>query len=317
VPRELAPKLFDLLRQHFRDDPAVEVITERRDAERRRRGERRGQPARANAEDDRRRVRSQHGRRVADRRAAAVQLDAPWPALPRKARQHAPALRFIERLEPSRERAEDVDTARLVHRFQAGESDVFALLYMRYFDRVYSYLRAVLNDPHEAEDAAQQVFTGLLRSLQSYERRQQPFRAWLFVIVRNQALNLLRDRSRIKTEDPLELAERREQGTENAELPVLDWMLDTELTMFIERLPSAQRQVLLMRFMLDLTTSEIAQILGRAPADVRKLQHRALMYLRDRLSVLGRAPRREPRRGAYHRPRQAVVLRERRFALRA
>lgn len=224
-------------------------------------------------------------------------------------------LRFVERLEPTGEQAEDADTARLVHRFQAGEADVFAALYMRYFDRVYAYLRAMLNDPHEAEDAAQQIFASLLCSLSSYERRAQPFRAWLFVIVRNHALNVLRGRARVEVEDPLELSGRRESRAEPVDLPILDWMLDSELTMFIERLPSAQRQVLLLRFMLDLNTSEIAQMMGRSPADVRKLQHRALLYLRQRLTRLGRAPRPERRQGAYHRPRQAVVLRERRFAL--
>jgi hypothetical protein len=71
-----------------------------------------------------------------------------------------------------------------------------------------------------------------------------------------------------------------------------------------------------MRFMLDLETAEIAEVLDRTAVDVRKLQHRALAFLRERLTQVGRAPRREARRSAWHRPRQAIVLRTRRFVLR-
>jgi hypothetical protein len=55
-------------------------------------------------------------------------------------------------------------------------------------------------------------------------------------------------------------------------------------------------------------------MLGRSPEDVRNLQARALAFLRVRLTALGRGPQRA--RGALvRRPKQAPVLRMRRFAL--
>jgi RNA polymerase sigma-70 factor (ECF subfamily) len=217
----------------------------------------------------------------------------------------------------SEELAEDRDTARLVTRIQAGDRDQFATLYQRYFDRVYAYLRLVLRDSHEAEDVTQQVFVEIFEALPRYERRRQPFRAWLFTIVRNQGVSQLRKSNRLDLTAPEKLLEQTDgTTTEGNGGRVIEWISDEDLMLFVERLPLAQRQVLLLRFMLDLNANEIAKILERTPESVRILQHRALRFLEQRLVALGREPRnrRRARMSNYLRP--ANVLRSRRFALR-
>jgi hypothetical protein len=137
-------------------------------------------------------------------------VDVAGRELPRKARDHAEQIVFFERLEPSTQALEDIDTARLVARVQAGSHAEFATLYARYFDRVYGYLRVALRDQDEAEDAAQQVFLKVFERVHSYRRQRQPFRAWLFVIVRNQAPDVLRLRARVDVREPDELARVRD-----------------------------------------------------------------------------------------------------------
>ncbi|HEX2015698.1 MAG TPA: sigma-70 family RNA polymerase sigma factor [Solirubrobacteraceae bacterium] len=315
VPRDLAPKLHEALRRHFRGDPGIEVIVERRDSDRRQLPERRTTiDADRSPKSERRRVVGAAGRRVAEQRAPVVALAA--PSLPRKVLAHAAGLTFVERLEPSTEEAEDRDTARLVARFQAGDEEVFALLYARYFDRVYGYVRLLLHQAGEAEDVTQQVFLKLLSALAGYERREQPFRAWLFVIVRNHALSHLRTTGRLEPVDPLELNRRLDATAYDPPLDALQWVSDRELLLLVERLPLAQRQVLMLRYMLDLTPTEIGGVLGRAPGDVRILQHRALAFLRERLTSLGRDSKRLGRQASMRRGvHEAVVLRSRRFAL--
>jgi RNA polymerase sigma-70 factor (ECF subfamily) len=316
VPVDLAPKLHELLRRHFRADPAIEVVVESRSHERRSGVERRvaaPDARRILASEERRVIRSVSGRRVADRRAASVRVDG--PPLPRKARPYRERLAFVELIAPAGQELEDLDTARLVTRIQAGDRDGFALLYMRYFDRVYSYLNILLGDPHAAEDAAQQVFLQLLQALPGYERRRQPFRAWLFVIVRNLALKQLRKSGRLEVVDPVELNRRRELSVDDSDLRALEWVSDRDLTLLVERLPLAQRQVLMLRFMLGLQHREIASVLGRSETDVTVLQSRALRFLRERLTALGRAPEHGRRSRMTNRAQKAHVLRRRRFAL--
>lgn len=313
VPRELASVLHEVLRRHFLYEPGIEVIVERRAGDRRSPGERRSSlDARPGV--DRRAIRGSAGRRAGERRATLVGVDQ--PQLPRKARRFAAEIVFVERLEPATPRAEDLDSDRIVARIQGGEAEAFSLLYARYYDRVYSYLRIVLGDVHEAEDGAQQVFVNVLRALPEYEPRA-PFRGWLFVIVRNHALALLKRRSRVELVDPDLLSNDYEAETsvEFFDRSALGWITDRELLMFVERLPLPQRQVLLLRYFADLPHAEIARILGRSSEDVRILAHRALNQLRRRLTTVGHAASRTRRAPVVRCRDQAFILRRRRFAL--
>jgi RNA polymerase sigma-70 factor (ECF subfamily) len=315
VPRDLAPRLHEPLRRHFADDPALEVVVERRGRERRTPQDRRSGTGRPidPPSAERRLIRSETGRRVADRRACLIEVEP--LALPRRARAHADRLVFLERLEPSGQQLEDVDTARLVTRIQGGDRDAFEILYLRYFDRVYSYLRVALRDRHEAEDVTQQAFVAVLESLPRYERRSQPFRAWMFVIVRRYALSTMQKQSRLDVTDPVQLSQRYESREAPADYAVLDGLSDPDLIMLIERLPLAQRQVLLLRYMLNLTYAEAAEVLDRSIDDIRALHSRARRFLEARLTALGRSPRvgRPERCRTFL--RKAPVLRARRFVL--
>jgi RNA polymerase sigma-70 factor (ECF subfamily) len=209
----------------------------------------------------------------------------------------------------------DEETARLVPLAQSGDSAALAEIYMRHFDNVYAYLRVALNDAQEAEDATQQVFTKVLESLDSYEQRGQPFRAWLFRIARNQAIDHLRKHGRVEVEEPARIELRRAPDS-GADLRALQWTSDGEILMLVERLPAGQRQVIVLRYVLEFSTSEIAEILERSQEAVRQLHSRALRFLEQRLTALGREPcvgsrrlasRAHGRRGAL-RPAHAFTL---------
>ena len=313
VPWELADELHEELRAHFQSDPNIDVVVERRRRERRSGAQRR--ETEIAAVRDHRTIRNAEGRRVGDRRAPVAPIDP--PTLPERVRPHADQLTFVERLEPSDQHHEDLDTARLVTQYQAGDKDVFAEIYMRYFDRVYAYLRMALDDEHAAEDTTQHVFIKVMEALPRYERRTQPLRAWLFTIVRNEALRYLGTRGRLEPTDPLELTSRHEDASKAAPAEAMDalsWISDREILMLIERLPIAQRQVLMLRYMMDLTSADIAAVLGRSSEDVRTLQSRALRFLEQRLTALGRAPhRRQPTIQMTRRRAGAPVLRARRY----
>ena len=288
VPRELAPKLHDELRDFFRGEPGVEAVVERRVGDRRKQPDKRSTETAALVSQDRRKIRNKEGRRVADRRATQV-TTAPV-ALPRKAKPYSDRLVFVERVAPSSQHEEDLDTARLVIRLQAGERQAFSDLYLRYFDRAYGYLRMALKDAHEAEDLAQQAFLKVFESVDRYERRTQPFRAWLFRIVRNAAVDHFRKQESLELEEPAQVQRRREIAADGEGMTdALESLSDRELLFFIEQLPPLQRQVIVMHYMLDMAGVEIADVLGRDPAAVRQLKRRALTSLEGRLAALSRA----------------------------
>ena len=317
VPADLADKLHETLREHFREDPGIQVVVERRREERRSAVGRREASQALTGESERRRVRSASGRRVADRRAMTVGASTP-PPIPRKARRYAERLVFVERLEPAAEPARDADSKRLVIRYQGGEQSAFGELYMRYFNPVYTYAHVALSDHHEAEDVTQQVFIRALSALERYELRPGvPFRGWLFSIARNVVVTAITKRHGVilDTPDQLEALREGEADSGPSVNEALGWLTDSEVAMFVERLPLAQRQVLTLRFMLDLTSEEVAQVLGRTHTSVRKLQSRALSTLSHRLAAIGRTSSRPGPVPVRRRLKPLTVVVRRKFVL--
>ena len=153
----------------------------------------------------------------------------------------------------------------------------FAVLYQRYFARVYRYLRVRLPSEEDAADLTQQVFLKALDALPRYRPCSAPFAAWLFTIVRH----TLADRFRRRPVTlPLEAAR---------EIPV-DYEIDDamlqresfeQLSTLLSGLHPDARDLLALRFAAGLTTSEIATTIGKRPEAVRKSLSRLLQALKE------------------------------------
>lgn len=311
IPRALSP-LEPTLERYYAGR-GIRMIVERR------RGDRRLAARRNDASPRRgpelRRVRNTDGRRAGERRAELV--PAPAPALPLRARACAGQIAFYERVEPTARHSQDLDDARLVIRAQSGECSAFADLYSRNFDPIYNYLRLALRDWHEAEDVAQDVFIKMLKLLPSYEvRSEQPLRVLLFRIARNAAIDHRRKHAPVDCEAPETIDQRREVAAHDGLTALLDRLSDGELAVFLRRLPESQRQVLALRFMVDFTNDEIADVMGISAQAVRNLQHRALGFLRERFKERELQDVRPQRRAAMlRRLRPSPVLIARRVVL--
>lgn len=279
VPRELSAELHEALREHFRDDPAVSVVVEMRRRSRRRLGERRRTDEAPPGAVERRRIQNDRGRRVADRRAATEGVAA--PPLPPELARHGHRLLFLERAEPSDQEKLDAETKRLVARWQSGEEGLFDEIYLRHFGSVYGYAHAALRSGQDAEDAAQDVFVRALEALPGYEIRSAPFRAWLLRIARNVVLDCVRRSKRLLVEDPADLTSRREaMAVQQGQGQVtLDWLSKREVVHRVERLPRGQREVIVLRYLLDMPYEQIAGLTGQTPRAARHLHSRAIELL--------------------------------------
>lgn len=288
VSGNLGSRAERALLRRFEADPAVELIRERRSRGRRRAADRRD---RVRLALDRRQVRNRDGRRVADRRLPAV-LVAP-PQLPTELRRHKDRLLFVRPDRRSAQAEEDLDSARLVIRAQAGEEEAKDRLYLRYADRLYRYFARQFDDDQEAEDATQEVFASIMAALPDFQLSASPVGGWVARIARNLVVSRARAFGPDLAEDPETIRRRLDEEADPAEVAALDWISDSDLFVLIERLTPAQRQVLYLRYKLGFDTAELARVLGRSQASIRQLEHRALRFLRARLTALGRAPARQ------------------------
>ena len=193
-----------------------------------------------------------------------------------------PAFRKVGRPEEGSPRLAHLDRDR--HLVEAAQADParFEALYRKYLAQVYSFAYYELRDHHEAEDATERTFLAALANLGRFQERARPadgdgastFRVWLFQIARN-AIAERRRSLRRHPEAPLEAA-----------VNVAD-PLDVEQTAVrhaeagaaaeaVTHLPDDRRRALILRFVDEMTTQEIAGILGRSEGAVRVLIHRAL-----------------------------------------
>ena len=276
VPPDLA-QLSPRLRQFYRQRPDVEVLVDRRYHRRRIGSERRRSP-RAPAQPGRRTFIRRN--EVERRRGLTGSVAARLP-LPRAASQHAERVLFIEVDAYGGLIAEDLDTAKLVRKAQAGDRGAIEALYVRYYPRVYRYLLTVLGgDHHEAEDVAHDTFASMIRALASYQDTGLPFRRWLFRIARNAALDRLRRGAARLRDVNTALTHRVGQ-----DVSATDAASDQLTIKLADGLPLAQRRVLFLRYSVDATQNEAARLLGTSAEAVRKLESRAKRTLASRLAV--------------------------------
>ncbi len=159
---------------------------------------------------------------------------------------------------------------------QRGDQDAFAALVRMHERRAYAVTRAIVVTHEDAEDAVQEGFLHAYRALDRF-LPDQPFGAWLYRIMANSALDLVRRR---KVRDADELTEMvampfRDPGESDE--------LRTRLSEAIGHLTERQRSVIVMHDVEGFTHGEIGNMLGIPEGTARSDLHHARATLRGLL----------------------------------
>ena len=161
----------------------------------------------------------------------------------------------------------------------------FEALYRKYVAQVYNFALYELRDTHAAEDLTAQVFLRALDGLRGFREQSEPpgssFRVWLFQIARNSVANERR-RVRRHPEAPLDLA-LEAPSPEDVQQAALDRDQLERAWQQIGKLPAERRQALVLRFVEEMSTREIGEVLGRSEGATRVLIHRALQAVARQL----------------------------------
>jgi RNA polymerase sigma-70 factor (ECF subfamily) len=121
-----------------------------------------------------------------------------------------------------------------------------------------------------------------MQHIGNYHDRGLPFSAWLYRIAHNLVANWHRDRSRRKiiSLDDITQWQAPEKGPEF----VTQLMEDKDaLLSAIRRLPAERQELLILKFVEQLSNAEIGDIMGRSEGAIKSLYHRTLLALRDDL----------------------------------
>jgi RNA polymerase sigma-70 factor (ECF subfamily) len=170
----------------------------------------------------------------------------------------------------------------LVQSAKAGDSQAFTQLYDAYLERVYRYVYFHVSDDQAAEDITSQVFLKAWENLDRYQPGGSPFLAWLYTIARHQVIDHYRTRKASVSIDEVAALPAKEDAVDEQVEARFDLQAMRDALQF---LTEEQRQVLILKFIAGLSTSEISKQMGKAEGAIRALQMRALQTLSKYLKV--------------------------------
>ena len=177
----------------------------------------------------------------------------------------------------------DGEEKSIIERAIRGDSSAFGLLYDRYHGQIYRFVYLKVSHREEAEDITHHVFLSAWQNMGGYKDKGFPFSSLLYQIARNKVIDHYRTR---KT--PFDIEDLNE-----ADIPRSETSLDDSIHARFQlasvkealtQLKQDYQDIIIMRYIEELTPSEVARILKKPESTVRVLQHRAIKQLKSLLT---------------------------------
>jgi len=176
----------------------------------------------------------------------------------------------------------DPDDRQLVETIRGGDSDAFEQLVRRKTSKVYSLCYRIIGNPEDAKDISQLVFIKLWENLEKYDARYA-FDTWLYRMVTNVAIDFIRNR-------------QSRDNAVNSNLRLVKTAQDAEQAVVVQRkeveavfndvsavLSPKQKTIFVMNQMEDLSSAEIAKVLGCRESTVRNHLFNARKLMQQQL----------------------------------
>ena len=171
----------------------------------------------------------------------------------------------------------EIEDRELVERVLAGQTDNFRELVDRHQQPIFRFAKGFLGNREDAQDVTQEALVAAFSNLSGYDSSRAAFSTWLFTIVRNRCINLL------KQSRPIALKEL----DSIADVPSADQIASREFSQQLDRalaaLPVEQRSAFVLAEIEELPYAEIARIERTSLGTVKSRIHRAKQRLQSLL----------------------------------
>jgi RNA polymerase sigma-70 factor (ECF subfamily) len=170
---------------------------------------------------------------------------------------------------------DDRDDAALVARCLAGHQDAYEAIVTRYQRGLFNVALRMLGNYEDARDATQNAFVKAYEHLSTFDPDQRFF-SWLFRILKNECLNVLRAR---RPSQPVSLDMPSARGADPVEVQERQRAIQLALM----SLSTEYREVVVLRHYTDLSYDEIATALGIPATKVKSRLYTARQQLSELL----------------------------------
>lgn len=180
----------------------------------------------------------------------------------------------------------DALEARAIAAVKDGDASAYSYLVTKYMRRVVSIAWSISRNADDAEDLAQEAFVKAYQTIGRF-KSEQPFGPWIYRIVTNLALDLVKHRQRYRHEEltGAEQAARRDR----ADLPAAAGELARRIDAAIEALPEMQRIVARLYLVEQFNHAEISAMTGLSEGTIRSHLSLGRSKLKEALADLREA----------------------------
>jgi len=168
-----------------------------------------------------------------------------------------------------------VTDADLVAGLKANDDTAYREVVARYGDPLYGYIYSITGNHHLSEDIISETYLRMVEKIDTYTFYGPPFKAWLYRIAHNLAINAMKRERHTAVIDPTAAI-----GPTGDPATTIEARLEHEaLRSALAELTEEQQQVVLLRFVAGQTSREVAEALDKSENAVKQMLFRALRSL--------------------------------------
>lgn len=165
----------------------------------------------------------------------------------------------------------------ILFRIRAGQKDAFGELYDIYSRQIYRYIYFKVPTKEKAEDLTSEVFLKCWEYINKHEIKN--FQAFIYQVSRNQIADFYK-KSKDLLLDERETIIEDHSFSEHIE-NISDWQVLEKNLRKLGKINSRWQEVLILKYVEDMTTSEMAKVMNESKANIRVLLHRAMEKLKE------------------------------------
>ncbi|MEN7547776.1 sigma-70 family RNA polymerase sigma factor [Rapidithrix thailandica] len=181
-----------------------------------------------------------------------------------------------------------ISDCELITKYKSGDEKAFETLLMRHKNKIYTTIFLIVKDAYVAEDLLQDTFIKAIKTIKTGRYNEEgKFLPWISRIAHNMAIDYFRKQKRYPTivmEDGSNVFNTLEFAEEAVESLQIKSETHARLRQLIQKLPEAQKEVLMMRHYMQMSFQEIAEVTGVSINTALGRMRYALINLRKQMN---------------------------------
>jgi len=150
----------------------------------------------------------------------------------------------------------------------------FDVLYSRYSSKIFGKCLSILKDEEKAEDATQEIFVKILLNLSKFGGKSK-FSTWIYSITYNFCIDTIRKKKKDKSVLVDDMTNEHDTADDGVEDRFLLEMNVRRLKVILDKIPTTDKAILLMKYQDEMSIKEISEILGKSESAIKMKIKRA------------------------------------------